>query len=99
MVDNYVSGVALSATQVILRFGTCADSFFCTVLIAYEYVLTLDAEVLLFWRKKISISSILFFLNRYLVLLYQLSQLRRHWVFTDSFVSVTLSGRPQAVTH
>ncbi|KAI1786020.1 hypothetical protein LXA43DRAFT_82931, partial [Ganoderma leucocontextum] len=53
------------------------------VLIVYEYFITFGAEVELFWRKKITGSSVLFFPNRYLVLLYQLFQLRKQRTFSD----------------
>ena len=35
----------------------------------YEYLLTLDQEVNLFWRRKLTGASVLYFLNRYLLLL------------------------------
>ena len=44
----------------------------CIVLIIYEYLVTLDAEVRFFWRKEVNSASILFFLNRYLNLFYRL---------------------------
>ncbi|RPD69379.1 hypothetical protein L226DRAFT_616909 [Lentinus tigrinus ALCF2SS1-7] len=38
--------------------------------IAYEYLLTWDQEVNLFWRRKFTGASVLFFLNRYILLLF-----------------------------
>ena len=56
----------------------------CTlVLILYEYLITLDAEGKFFWRKEISCTSMLFFLNRYLSLLYRLSIVGFTLPFTD----------------
>lgn len=43
------------------------------MLILYEYLITLDAEIRFFWKKEINCTSALFFLNRYLNLLYRLS--------------------------
>ena len=37
-------------------------------LLAYEYMITFDREVNLFWRQKITMASILFGINRYLPL-------------------------------
>ncbi|TBU24153.1 hypothetical protein BD311DRAFT_767086 [Dichomitus squalens] len=51
-------------------------------LILYEYLITVGAEVELFWRKDITGASVLFFTNRYVVLLYNLSLLRDIWPFT-----------------
>ncbi|KAI1782494.1 hypothetical protein LXA43DRAFT_905612 [Ganoderma leucocontextum] len=59
------------------------DSCLHLALILYEYFITLGAEVELFWREKISRTSTLFFLNRYLVLAYQLFQIRGQWTFSD----------------
>ncbi|PIL30402.1 hypothetical protein GSI_07588 [Ganoderma sinense ZZ0214-1] len=53
------------------------------VLILYDYYLTFGAEVELFWKKKISRASVLFFLNRYLVLAYQLFYFRGQWGFSS----------------
>ncbi|PIL30350.1 hypothetical protein GSI_07535 [Ganoderma sinense ZZ0214-1] len=53
-------------------------------LIVYEYLITVGAEVELFWRRKITGASILFLTNRYLVLFYNLSLLRDLWPFTLS---------------
>ncbi|PIL30268.1 hypothetical protein GSI_07446 [Ganoderma sinense ZZ0214-1] len=45
------------------------------VVVLYEYVITFGVEVELFWEKEITGASIVFFLNRYLVLSYNLVQL------------------------
>ena len=50
-----------------------------TVLIFYEFLITFGAEVDLFWRKEVTGASILFLLNRYLVLSYNLVQLPSWW--------------------
>ena len=39
------------------------------VLIFYEYVITFRREVKLFWRLKVNGASVLFFMNRYIVLI------------------------------
>ena len=42
-----------------------------TVLLFYDYILTLDKEAKLFWKRKISGPSLLFLSNRYLTVLTQ----------------------------
>ena len=37
-------------------------------LLAYEYVITVDREVKLFWNRQITVASVLFCFNRYLPL-------------------------------
>ena len=37
-------------------------------LLAYEYVITFDSEVRLFWVQKITMASVLFMVNRYIAL-------------------------------
>lgn len=39
-------------------------------LITYDYLLTVRREANLFWRQNISAASVLFFVNRYLALIY-----------------------------
>ena len=39
-------------------------------MIAYDYVLTVPREARLFWKPKVNAASILFFVNRYLALVY-----------------------------
>ena len=41
-----------------------------TVFVAYESLITSSAEILLFWQGKITGATILFLLNRYNVLIY-----------------------------
>ena len=41
-----------------------------TVLAFYEYAITVDREVELFWKRKISGATALFFANRYLIIMY-----------------------------
>ncbi|EJC98291.1 uncharacterized protein FOMMEDRAFT_162057 [Fomitiporia mediterranea MF3/22] len=38
----------------------------CFALLVYDYFLTLEQEIKLFWRAKLTITRVLFFLNRYL---------------------------------
>lgn len=37
-------------------------------LLAYEYLLTLTREIALFWKRGLTGASVLFFLNRYIIL-------------------------------
>ena len=46
-----------------------ADQSRFTVLLVYEYIITFGQDVQLFWRRKWSGATALFFLNRYLPLL------------------------------
>nr|VWO99384.1 G protein beta subunit Gib2 [Ganoderma boninense] len=39
-------------------------------LVGYDYLLTVERESRLFWRRKVNTATILFFANRYLALLY-----------------------------
>ena len=41
-------------------------------LLVYEWIITLGSEVNLFWKRKISLATCLFLLNRYLPLVWQL---------------------------
>ena len=56
----------------------------------YEYLITFSVEVEIFWTKKLNGATVLFFLNRYLVLFYQMLEFRRNWIFTNLFVSQLL---------
>ncbi|KAM5530948.1 hypothetical protein V8D89_015393 [Ganoderma adspersum] len=44
------------------------SGFAVVVFLGYEHLITLDAEVALFWQKRLSGASLLFFVNRYLTL-------------------------------
>lgn len=51
-------------------YGGVLDRLICavTALLAYEYLLTLTREIALFWKRRLTGASVLFFLNRYIVL-------------------------------
>ena len=55
---------------------------FPSALIIYEYVITIGDEVELFWKQKRTLASALFLINRYLVLIYNLTLLRGFYPFT-----------------
>ena len=55
-----IVGPAVSSTTLII----------IPVLVAYDYVLTVPREARLFWKRKMTAASFLFFANRYLALLY-----------------------------
>ncbi|KAI0764866.1 hypothetical protein C8Q74DRAFT_1174811, partial [Fomes fomentarius] len=40
--------------------------------VVYEYIITFDREVSLFWRRRFTGATLLFLLNRYITLLTQL---------------------------
>ncbi|KAI0765607.1 hypothetical protein BD413DRAFT_574050 [Trametes elegans] len=50
-----------------IYLSNCCN-FAVTALLVYEYLITLDREVALFWRRRVTGASVLFFTNRYLVL-------------------------------
>ena len=58
----------LSPDYVFLKYWgplTC----FLSALIFYEYAITFNNEVRLIWRRRITAASVLFFLNRYIMIL------------------------------
>ncbi|PIL30359.1 hypothetical protein GSI_07544 [Ganoderma sinense ZZ0214-1] len=65
--------------DVVAEFSSFLISNYCsnaaTTLYMYEYLLTIDYEVELFWRRKFTGASALFFLNRYLRLWFYIAQL------------------------
>ena len=40
----------------------------------YEYLITIEDEVLYFWKRRFTGASVLFFLNRYLRLMFYISE-------------------------
>ena len=46
-----------------------------SALILYDYLTTFDAELELFWTRKLSGPSLLFFVNRYLGIVYYIAML------------------------
>ncbi|KAM5541401.1 hypothetical protein V8D89_004955 [Ganoderma adspersum] len=70
-------------------------------LVIYEYLVTFTTEVQLFWARELTGASILFFINRYLMLLYIMAELwgyspltatvsvAFHWMY---FVNVPIYG-------
>ncbi|EIW53058.1 uncharacterized protein TRAVEDRAFT_107339, partial [Trametes versicolor FP-101664 SS1] len=50
----------------------------------YEYAITLDSEVRLIWRRKITGASIIFFLNRYLLVLQNALTVASFWPISTS---------------
>ena len=61
-----------------MQHGVCVNTephgnIFClttSVLIFFEYLITLDQEVKLFWRNKLTGAVALFFANRYITITY-----------------------------
>ena len=60
-------------TLLVLRTGFTYERFLAFV--TYDYFITLDEEVKLFWNRKLSVASALFLINRYLVLILRLCNL------------------------
>ena len=42
----------------------------CPVLLCFEYLITMDREIELFWKLKFSSATALFLTNRYLIVMY-----------------------------
>ena len=59
----------------------------------YEYIITIDYEVELFWKRRFTGSSALFFLNRYLRLWFYIAQLV-FWASLSTPVSTYINLRP-----
>ncbi|KAI0774589.1 hypothetical protein C8Q74DRAFT_1199632 [Fomes fomentarius] len=69
-IEDYAATAVLCNPQVIsFRFDFITDFLFSPLgLLTYEYLITFDREVKLFWKRAITGSSILFIVNRYLPL-------------------------------
>ncbi|KAI0667148.1 hypothetical protein C8Q78DRAFT_982484 [Trametes maxima] len=52
-------------------------------LILYEYCITLDSEIRLIWRRKITGASVIFFINRYLMVLRESITVASFWPISD----------------
>ncbi|PIL30379.1 hypothetical protein GSI_07564 [Ganoderma sinense ZZ0214-1] len=70
MADNSENAATIAAANSMAVANYIGVAAICVVL--YEYVITLGIEVDLFWGKEITGASIVFFLNRYLALAYNL---------------------------
>ena len=53
-------------------------------LIIYEFVITVGDEIELFWKQKRTLAFALFLINRYLVLVYNLTLLRGIYPFAQA---------------
>ena len=64
---NYLAVAAVSEQKSVVVLAKIAflNRVAPTGLFAFEYTLTFSHEVNLFWRRKFTLSSTLFFLNRY----------------------------------
>ncbi|TBU42631.1 hypothetical protein BD309DRAFT_865942 [Dichomitus squalens] len=72
-----MSSQSVSAAEQIIADRAFIFIDYCSLfaeaaLILHEYLITFDSEVRLMWRRKITGASIIFFLNRYIMLLSQL---------------------------
>ncbi|TBU27604.1 hypothetical protein BD311DRAFT_778821 [Dichomitus squalens] len=72
-----MSSQSVSAAEQIIADRAFIFIDYCSLfaeaaLIFHEYLITFDSEVRLMWRRKITGASIIFFLNRYIMLLSQL---------------------------
>ncbi|PIL30385.1 hypothetical protein GSI_07570 [Ganoderma sinense ZZ0214-1] len=81
--DNAATIAAWNALAVADYIGVAT-----MVIVLYEYVVTFHMEVDLFWGKEITGASIVFFLNRYLVLAYYLVQLPTWFSLSGSLCPV-----------
>lgn len=85
---HWVLSVSL-LTLCLLSRMVC-DSPIHTAVIIYEYLANLDAEVELFWRRKVTGASVVFFGNRYMMLVYALLDLLPYSRFIDN-ISVSMA--------
>ena len=90
LIDLVVLGTMSESDIHLFDFSTnFADScLHCVALIIYEFVVTLDTEVRLFWGRKITGASVVFFLNRYTMLCYAIVSL---WQFLPVANSASVS--------
>ena len=69
------------------------DSRACRlVLVLYEYIITFGIEVDLFWGKDMTGASVIFFLNRYLMLAYNLVKSFKVYQTPFKNISTLLEG-------
>ncbi|KAI0641614.1 hypothetical protein C8Q79DRAFT_918968 [Trametes meyenii] len=62
-------------------------------LILYEYCITLDSEIRLIWRRKITGASVIFFINRYLMVVRESITVASFWPISDPVrVTGSLTG-------
>ncbi|TBU58956.1 hypothetical protein BD310DRAFT_906268 [Dichomitus squalens] len=64
--SNEALSVAILETNVVMNFIIVATA----TLVGYDYLTTFQQELALFWRSRPTLSSILFFFNRYLAIVY-----------------------------
>ena len=64
------------------------------VLVIYEYLVTFSTEVQLFWAGEVTGASVLFFVNRYMLLVYTLFAL---FQFLPDISTVSVSLRKSAL--
>ncbi|KAM5539138.1 hypothetical protein V8D89_007195 [Ganoderma adspersum] len=57
------------ATRAAITYSKCKRNGL-PAWVAYEYLLTVWREYLLFWKQKVTVASVLFFVNRYIAVVY-----------------------------
>ena len=67
---------------------------YVVVLVIYEYLVTFSTEVQLFWAGEVTGASVLFFVNRYMLLVYTLFAL---FQFLPDISTVSVSLRKSAL--
>ncbi|KAI0735816.1 hypothetical protein C8Q76DRAFT_792320 [Earliella scabrosa] len=75
-------------TSIIAEYSSLVDGNYCAfaalALLLYEYLITFHEEKKLFWRRKWSGASVLFFMNRYAPLLYNILNNVNFWVHSKT---------------
>ncbi|KAI0368193.1 hypothetical protein BV20DRAFT_980856 [Pilatotrama ljubarskyi] len=92
-----------SATQIIANHAfffieDCAN-FAEATLIFYEYFITFGSEVRLIWRRKITGASVLFFLNRYIMVFQNGITIASHWPMPDLVCRAHFYILPSSPAH
>ncbi len=59
----------------------------------YEYVISFDDEVRLVWRRKITGASVIFFLNRYLLVLQSVITVASYWPVSNPVCLLTVCAQ------
>ncbi|TFK86762.1 hypothetical protein K466DRAFT_600045 [Polyporus arcularius HHB13444] len=73
IIDNYAT-----------LFATNSAVFACFTLIFFEHILTFGDEVEMFWKQKFTGATVIFLLNRYLILVSYLMELATIWIEDDN---------------
>ncbi|KAI8976302.1 hypothetical protein BD414DRAFT_496486 [Trametes punicea] len=86
--ESVTTAEAIIANHAFFFIEDCA-LFAEASLIFYEYLITFDSEVRLVWRRKLTGASIVFFFNRYLMILQNVITIVSYPAVSDLFVIIS----------